>query len=197
MQAMDFDAQHEETRAAPESKPPAVLLFGEVLADRFPDGDRLGGAPFNVAWHLRQLAPPECLDPVLLSRVGRDDLGRRVLAAMDTAGLLVKGIQHDPLHGTGVVDVSLDPASGEHRFSIPPDQAWDHIHADTCRLVGLARRPRWIYFGTLAQRALSRQALRYLKLTLRARGFLDVNLRPPGYARISCTGPWGGPTASS
>jgi len=30
------------------------VLFGEILFDRFPDGrEVLGGAPFNVAWHLR------------------------------------------------------------------------------------------------------------------------------------------------
>src|SRR5262245_59375770 len=32
-----------------------ILVWGEVLWDRFPDGDRLGGAPANVAWHLGQL----------------------------------------------------------------------------------------------------------------------------------------------
>ena len=31
-----------------------LCLFGEVLFDHFPDGKRvLGGAPFNVAWHLQ------------------------------------------------------------------------------------------------------------------------------------------------
>ena len=30
------------------------LVFGEVLFDEFADGlTRLGGAPLNVAWHLR------------------------------------------------------------------------------------------------------------------------------------------------
>ena len=31
-----------------------IALFGEVLIDQFPEGQRiLGGAPFNVAWHLQ------------------------------------------------------------------------------------------------------------------------------------------------
>ncbi|PIV92139.1 MAG: hypothetical protein COW45_01270, partial [Gallionellales bacterium CG17_big_fil_post_rev_8_21_14_2_50_54_146] len=30
-----------------------VVLFGEVLADVFPDRAVLGGAPFNVARHLK------------------------------------------------------------------------------------------------------------------------------------------------
>ena len=30
------------------------VVFGEVLFDIFPDGAKhLGGAPFNVAWHLQ------------------------------------------------------------------------------------------------------------------------------------------------
>jgi len=40
---------------------PLLHIFGEVLFDHFPDGSRvLGGAPFNVAWHLqafRTIAP--------------------------------------------------------------------------------------------------------------------------------------------
>ncbi|MDA1342582.1 MAG: carbohydrate kinase, partial [Proteobacteria bacterium] len=32
----------------------AITVFGEVLFDHFPDGTKvLGGAPFNVAWHLQ------------------------------------------------------------------------------------------------------------------------------------------------
>ena len=60
------------------------LIFGEVLFDRFPDGSEvLGGAPFNVAWNLRGLGQ----DPLLVSRVGKDELGDRILDAMDGFGL--------------------------------------------------------------------------------------------------------------
>ncbi|MGD9171680.1 MAG: carbohydrate kinase, partial [Candidatus Thiodiazotropha sp.] len=32
----------------------AIAIFGEVLFDCFPTGEQvLGGAPFNVAWHLQ------------------------------------------------------------------------------------------------------------------------------------------------
>lgn len=156
----------------------AVICFGEVLADRFPDREALGGAPFNVAWHLRGLGGNLGPLPVLITRVGRDPLGQRLLAAMTGAGLPIDGVQQDFLHDTGVVDVSLDAAGG-HRFEIRPDQAWDHIHPDIARLVGLAWRPGRIYFGTLAQRGASRQALRYLMASSQAEGFLDVNLRDP------------------
>ncbi|MBA1332725.1 carbohydrate kinase, partial [Candidatus Endoriftia persephone str. Guaymas] len=48
------------------------IIFGEVLFDCFEDGSRvLGGAPFNVAWHLQALGAA----PLFISRVGDDSLG--------------------------------------------------------------------------------------------------------------------------
>ena len=37
-----------------------VAVFGETLVDEFPDRSVLGGAPFNVAYHLKHLG----LEPV-------------------------------------------------------------------------------------------------------------------------------------
>ena len=50
------------------------LIFGECLFDHFPDGDRVGGAPLNVARHLWALGQ----QPLLVSRVGQDGEGARV-----------------------------------------------------------------------------------------------------------------------
>ena len=84
------------------------LIFGEVLFDAFPDGSRvLGGAPFNVAWHLRALG----LDPLLVSRVGADGAGDEVLRAMHDWQLDVSGVQRDPNHPTGRVPVTLEGGS--------------------------------------------------------------------------------------
>ena len=59
------------------------LVFGEVLYDRFPDGSTvLGGAPFNVAWHLQGFG----LAPTFISRVGDDELGERIIATMTAWG---------------------------------------------------------------------------------------------------------------
>ncbi len=69
-----------------------VVVFGEVLFDRFPDGcEVLGGAPFNVAWNLQALDAR----PILVSRVGNDRLGRRILAAMKEWGMDLAGMQVD------------------------------------------------------------------------------------------------------
>jgi fructokinase len=152
------------------------LIFGEVLFDRFPDGSEvLGGAPFNVAWNLQGLG----LDPLLISAVGDDDLGRRVLAAMDSWGMARNGVQVDSLHETGIVNVSL--RDGEPSFEIVADRAWDKIERDLLPdlpQVGL------VYHGTLASRQqASRGALADLLRRVRAPAFVDVNLRAPWWDR--------------
>lgn len=170
-----------------ETQPSTILLFGEVLVDRFPDRDVQGGAPLNVAYHLLRLGDGMGVVPVLVTRIGKDDYGHRLLEAMQAAGLPIYGVQQDSLHPTGVVRIALEDDGRSHRFEIEPNQAWDFIHADMARLVGLSSRPEWLYFGTLAQRAIPRPiahpaahpALRSLLKTTQAKAFLDLNLRDP------------------
>jgi fructokinase len=165
--------------AQPAAHASPILLFGELLADCFPDREVIGGAPFNVARHLRGLGRQLGLDPVLVTRIGKDERGARFLEILQAAGLAIDGVQQDLLRPSGQVRVTLDAESGGHRFEIGPDQAWDFIHADMARLIGLLCRPQWLYFGTLAQRGASRRGLRALLQTTRAHGFLDLNLRDP------------------
>jgi sucrose-phosphate synthase len=148
-------------------------VFGEVLFDHFEDGTKaLGGAPFNVAWHLRGLGA----DPVLISAVGADVEGLEVLARMEGWGLTTEGVAIDEAHPTGRVTVEAHDAG--HSFRIGPDQAWDFIE-----LVGTSGDEReaggLLYHGTLALRSdASWASLRRLV----GRGtptFVDVNLRPP------------------
>lgn len=156
--------------------------------DCFPDREVQGGAPLNVAHHLHGLGGGVGVFPVLVTRIGKDAHGHRLLDAIQAAGLPINGVQQDCLHPTGTVHIELEDGGHGHRFDIAPDQAWDFIHADMARLVGLSSRPEWLYFGTLAQRAAPRAivvrpaahpALRSLLQTTRAKGFLDINLRDP------------------
>ncbi len=148
------------------------VVFGEVLFDGFPDGqDVLGGAPFNVAWHLRGFGE----SPLLVSRVGTDAAGERVLQAMADWGMDISGVQRDPVHPTGRVQVTLD--RGEARYDILADQAYDHIAAEELPSIGAAA---FLYHGTLALRqSSSRASLQSLMARLDAPRFLDVNLRSP------------------
>lgn len=100
------------------------LIFGEVLFDRFPDGSVvLGGAPFNVAWHLQAFG----LAPLVISRVGRDALGGAVVAAMTGWGMDRRGVQFDATHPTGTVEVAFQ--AGEPHYAIVDRVAYDIIAA--------------------------------------------------------------------
>ena len=150
-----------------DAKP--VCIFGEVLFDHFPDGSRvLGGAPFNVAWHLQAFGQ----SPRLVSRVGRDTEGEQVRSAMGDWGLATDCLQTDPKHPTGRVAVSF--TDGEPAYDIVPDCAYDHIEPaphGPCTL---------LYHGTLAMRsATSANALQQLRAGDSQSIFVDVNLRSP------------------
>lgn len=152
-----------------------LVIFGEVLFDHFPDGGTvLGGAPFNVAWHLQGFGHP----PLFISRVGDDDSGHQVRRAMQDWGLETTGLQTDPQHPTGTVEISLEEAG--HSFHILPDQAYDYIDATlTQEAIGVSE-PDMIYHGTLIARTDAvRQVLADLITATKAPVFVDVNLRDP------------------
>lgn len=160
------------------SPEPRVIVFGEVLYDRFPDGSEvLGGAPFNVAWNLRGLG----LYPLFISRVGDDELGDRVFAAMTGWGMNTSGLQRDAGHPTGTVEVEL--AAGEPTFDIVDERAYDFIEWEAIPPVS---SPALLYHGSLALRnPVSREAAEWLVRTHCPPVFLDVNLRPPWWERAA------------
>ena len=162
--------------ATTEKHQKTVALFGEVLADIFPDQSVLGGAPFNVARHLQAFG----LHPVMISRTGNDALRDDLLREMDRLGLDKTGIQCDPTFPTGQVQVHMK--DGGHSFEILPDQAYDHIHAGVTHMMIMSLKPELVYFGTLAQRGMeSRLALDKFLADSKCPRFLDINLRSPWY----------------
>ncbi len=156
------------------------VIFGEVLFDHFPDGARvLGGAPFNVAWHLQAFG----LAPLFVSRLGNDPAGRDVQEAMSDWGMDLAGVQIDDSHPTGMVEITI--AGGQPSFHILPHQAYDFIHDTT-----LAKPIdyRLLYHGSLALRdQTSRHALETLRRSSSLPVFMDVNLRPPWWDLTSVT----------
>lgn len=160
----------------PDKRTGTVALFGEFLVDIFPDRRVLGGAPFNVARHLQAFG----LHPVLITRTGNDALHDDLVATMTELGMDTLGVQTDPLHPTGQVQVHIE--NGSHRFEILSEQAYDYIHASVTHMVALAVQPELVYFGTLAQRHLiSRRALGSLLGSVAVPRMLDINLRAPWY----------------
>ncbi len=153
-------------------------LFGEVLVDVFPDKSVIGGAPFNVARHLQALGE----HPVLISRLGNDALGKRVMSEFSAHEMNTLGVQCSNRHPTGQVQVRL--TSDGHHFDILPRQAYDFIHPSVARMISLSVNPKLVYFGTLAQRGeISSRALKALMRSTSAMKFLDINLRAPWYQK--------------
>ena len=60
--------------------PEEIVCFGEMLWDILPEKELPGGAPMNVAYHLRKLGEAVSL----VSRVGNDARGRALLDMLTT-----------------------------------------------------------------------------------------------------------------
>ncbi len=150
----------------------APVCFGEVLWDLLPRGRFLGGAPLNLAYHLRRLGR----DPRLVSAVGTDAPGGETLAALTRAGIDNRLVNQTPDLATGTVTVTLD-ATGQAAYRIALPVAWDAITATPPP--GEAP-PSALVHGSLALRgAANRAILRTWIATRPGLRVCDLNLRAP------------------
>jgi len=155
-----------------------IVGLGEALFDLLPEGDRLGGAPLNVAVNAHRLAQARGGRGVVVSRVGQDALGQDVEAQLQSLDMTLDYLQTDPDRPTGTVDVDL--STGSPQYTITENVAWDVLQYDP-DLEDLAQHCEAVAFGSLAQRdAQSRNTIyRFLDTARRAFKLFDVNLRPP------------------
>lgn len=156
-----------------------VVAIGEVLWDLLPAGRVLGGAPANFAFHAHAFGA----DVTLISQVGKDALGRAVLAQLRAAGLSVELVGIDSHRSTGTVSVKIG-LHGQPHYAIRKPAAWDAIVASP-RACAAAAGADAVCFGTLAQRATAtRDAIRLLlaRTPTSALRVFDVNLRQSFYS---------------
>lgn len=121
-----------------------VVGMGEALWDMLPEGKKIGGAPANFAYHVKQFG----LDSCVISAVGNDDLGNEIVDNFDT-----KQLNHNierVAYPTGTVQVEIDQA-GVPVYDIKENVAWDNIPY-TAKIENIAQRTRAVCFGSLAQR---------------------------------------------
>lgn len=155
----------------------AILCIGEVLFDCFPDYDRLGGAPANVAAMLAMLGD----HALTVAAVGRDPDGDRAVRELAALGVDTELLQRSA-RPTGTVTVRLD-AAGMASYTFAEDPAWDHLEL-TPGLRARCAEAGALYFGTLASRAPGSAATIRALVGSAAPGVLrvlDVNLRAPWY----------------
>ncbi len=158
---------------------PRIVVFGEVLWDCFGDHETLGGAPLNFAVHTARLG---CL-PLLVSAVGEDSLGRTARARIQQLGVPDEFLGTTPAFATSRVSVDLD-SRGQPAFTIHRPAAYDAVELSPVQLRALsARRPDWLYYGTLASMATRprRTLLLLMEALPRAWRIYDINLRKASY----------------
>lgn len=152
-----------------------ILSIGEILWDVLPEGEYLGGAPFNFAAHATRLGN----ETFFISAVGDDPRGHAALDRMLRLGLSTRYVRLDRETPTGHVSVTLQ-ADGQPQFVIHRPAAYDFSQLDAEQQAELiAGQPDWIYFGTLNQTSptVRRLTERLIASHPAARRFYDVNLR--------------------
>ncbi len=163
-----------------DSKNNLIVGLGEVLWDVLPEGRKLGGAPANFAYNVRQFG----FDSLAISAVGNDKLGNETLAALKDKGL--DFIMPQVPYPTGTVLVSLDD-EGIPAYDIRENVAWDNIPF-TPEMKAAAQSCRAVCWGSLAQRnVVSRTTINsFLDAMPDGGGRLkvfDINLRQKFYTK--------------
>lgn len=154
-----------------------VVCFGEILWDVLPNEALPGGAPMNVAYHLKKLG----IEPALITRVGTDDWGEKLVSLMEQNNISADFFQWDDTLETGKVTATINQHK-EVTYEIIKPVAWDNIEWEE-EWETLVSSAEYFVFGSLATRSeISRDTL-FRLLEIAQFKVLDINLRPPHYNR--------------
>lgn len=157
------------------SKSSCITCVGEILWDALPAGLFLGGAPLNVCLNLNQLGATA----QMVSRVGKDRLGKEACDRIEKGGLSTAYIQQDDKYETGFVKVEVN-SEGDPEYQILHPAAWDYINIRERNISKLLKNSWAVVFGTLAHR--QNPSLGEL-LALKCKKVLDMNLRAPHFEK--------------
>jgi len=151
----------------------AMVCYGEVLWDCWPEAIKPGGAPMNVAYHLRKLG----VDAAMISRVGKDEDGLKLKQLLLDWGFPVEHVGTDDEYPTSRVDLSVGE-DNEVSYVIHEDVAWDYIPL-TIANTEMVENAEVLVFGSLAAR--SEQSWQTLMSLIEVAKFrvMDINIRMP------------------
>lgn len=154
-----------------------ILCVGEILWDLLPEGAKAGGAPMNVALHLKKFG----VEVRFAGRIGDDHLGNDLKNYLEQQGLDTGLLQVDDKLPTSTVEVHLGSDGNNVRFEIVDNVAWDRIIL-TEELKNAANKADVIIYGTLASRhSITRKTILDILNSNSCLKLLDVNLRAPFY----------------
>jgi fructokinase len=155
-----------------------VVCFGEVLWDILPSGALPGGAPMNVAYHLRKLG----IDPALITKIGNDDYGEKLVNILSEGGVTTEYFQVDYQWPTGLVYANVNNHQ-EVVYDIVYPSAWDYIQWND-EFNSLLSEARFLVFGSLTSRNKESRDTLYQLLDIANTKVLDINLRAPHFNRL-------------
>lgn len=153
-----------------------VVCFGEVLWDIFPEGARAGGAPFNVAYNLNKMK----IDVAMISRVGNDELGKKLIHQINDWNIPTQYIQIDQKHDTSTVVAHFDE-NKDAVYDIIQNVAWDYIE-NTPETQELVANSKAFVFGSLVTRNQVSKNTLFELMEISQFNVFDVNLRAPYYS---------------
>jgi len=154
-----------------------VVCFGEILWDILPNEALPGGAPMNVAYHLKKLG----IEPAMITRIGADNWGKKLVDLMEQNNISTEFFQLDDTLETGKVNATINQ-NKEVTYEIVKPVAWDNIQWED-KFETLVSGADYFVFGSLATRSeISRDTL-FRLLEIARFKVLDINLRAPHYNR--------------
>lgn len=154
-----------------------VVCFGEILWDVLPANTVPGGAPMNVAYHLKMLG----VNPALITRVGLDSYGKKLIQLMEKNDISTDYFQMDFELNTGKVNVNAGNGD-EITYDIVKPVAWDNMQWEDSFTSLLSTSTYFVFGSLIARNGVSRNIL-YKLLEIAKYKVLDINLRPPHYSR--------------
>jgi fructokinase len=155
----------------------SIVCFGEILWDILPTGTVPGGAPMNVAYHLKKAG----IEPALITRVGSDDWGKKLIELMEEKNISTKFFQLDDTMETGKVNASIG-GNNEVTYDIVKPVAWDYIEWKD-DFESLVAHANYFVFGSLATRSEVTRNTLFRLLDIAKFKVLDINLRAPHFNR--------------
>ena len=162
----------------PSSEYP-VTCFGEVLWDILPSGPLPGGAPMNVAYHIKKIGT----NPAIITKIGLDNYGEKLVNILAASGVSTDFFYVDYETPTGLVYANINDHQ-EVVYDIVYPSAWDFIEWKE-EMARLVKGAAYFVYGSLSSRnKVSRDTLGQL-LEMANTKVLDINLRAPHFHRAT------------
>jgi fructokinase len=154
-----------------------VTCYGEILWDVLSDRAVPGGAPMNVAYHLKKLG----VNPALITKIGHDDDGKKLIQLMERNGISTEFFQMDFELNTGRA-YAIAGDNNEVLYDFKKPAAWDNIRWSD-HLEKLISTSDYFVFGSLVTRSKESRNTLFELLQHAKYKILDINLRPPHFSR--------------